>query len=152
MRLWRLSGAEYARSFDGGYGLQYDGRWNTRGRPVTYCATGPALCLLEKLVHVDEMPDDTMLVCYEVPDQLPIDDLSLDELPSGWRRDESRTRALGDKWLRSSSTCLLRVPSVIVPVAGSADRNLLVNHQHRAVDRIRISSVERFDYDSRLFG
>ena len=59
MRLWRLSAAKYARSFDGGYGLRHHGRWNTRGRPVTYCATGPALCLLEKLVHIDEMPDDT---------------------------------------------------------------------------------------------
>ena len=152
MTLWRLSGSEYARSFDGGYGLRYDGRWNTRGSPVTYCATGPALCLLEKLVHIDEMPDDTMLVCYEVPDQLPVDDVSLNGLPRHWRRDESGTRAIGDKWLKRSSTCLLRVPSVIVPVAGSGDRNLLVNHRHPAAVRIRISSVERFDYDARLFG
>lgn len=110
MRLWRLSGSKYARSFDGGYGLRYDGRWNTRGRPVTYCATGPALCLLERLVHIDEMPDDTMLVCYEVPDQLAVDDVSLDELPRRWRRDQSRTRAIGDGWLQRSSTCLLGYP------------------------------------------
>ena len=55
MRLWRLSNAEDAERFDGGYGLHRDGRWNTRGRPVTYCATGPALCLLEKLVHVEDL-------------------------------------------------------------------------------------------------
>ena len=95
MRLWRLSGAEHARSFDGGYGLRHDGRWNTRGRPATYCATGPALCLLEKLVHIDEMPDDTMLVCYDIPDRLPVDDVSLNGLPRHWRRDASGTRAIG---------------------------------------------------------
>ena len=49
MRLWRLSAAAYAERFDGGYGLEYAGRWNERGRLVTYCATGPALCVLEKL-------------------------------------------------------------------------------------------------------
>ena len=152
MRLWRLSGAEHARSFDGGYGLRHDGRWNTRGRPATYCATGPALCLLEKLVHIDEMPDDTMLVCYDIPDRLPVDDVSLNGLPRHWRRDASGTRAIGDKWLHRSSTCLLRVPSVIVPIADSGDSNFLVNHQHHAARRIRISSVERFDYDPRLFG
>ena len=42
MDLWRLSHADYAERFDGGYGLVGDGRWNGRGRPVTYCSTGPA--------------------------------------------------------------------------------------------------------------
>jgi RES domain-containing protein len=41
------SGEPCARSFDGGYGLLYDGRWNTAGHAVTYCATSPSLCLLE---------------------------------------------------------------------------------------------------------
>jgi hypothetical protein len=33
MILWRLSGVEHARVFDGGYGLLFDGRWNTVGGP-----------------------------------------------------------------------------------------------------------------------
>ncbi|MGX7745137.1 RES family NAD+ phosphorylase [Rhodopseudomonas parapalustris] len=53
MRPWRLSVARHARAFDGGYGLLFDGRWNTAGRPVTSCATSPVLCVLEKLVHVE---------------------------------------------------------------------------------------------------
>ena len=62
MRLWRLAGAAYADRFDGGYGLDHEGRWNERGGLVTYCSTGPALCVLEKLVHVEDtglLPDDT---------------------------------------------------------------------------------------------
>ena len=54
MQLWRLSGAAHARAFDGGYGLLYPGRWNSAGRAVTYCATSPSLCVLEKLVHVED--------------------------------------------------------------------------------------------------
>ncbi len=64
MRLWRLSNAEDA----GRFGLHHDGRWNTRGRPVTYGATGPALCVLEKLVHVEDpalLPDGTALTYAE---------------------------------------------------------------------------------------
>lgn len=54
MILWRLSGVEHARAFDGSYGLLFDGRWNTMGRPVTYAATSPSLCVLEKLVHIED--------------------------------------------------------------------------------------------------
>ena len=32
MGLSRLSGAAYADRFDGGYGLDHEGRWNERGR------------------------------------------------------------------------------------------------------------------------
>jgi RES domain-containing protein len=54
MLLWRLSGLRHASSFDGGYGLLFDGRWNTVGHAVTYCAISPSLCVLEKLVHVED--------------------------------------------------------------------------------------------------
>jgi len=54
MRLWRLSSARRARDFDGGYGLVNSGRWNTTGRPVTYCSTVPSLAALEKRVHVTD--------------------------------------------------------------------------------------------------
>lgn len=53
MLLWRLSIRRYASIFDGGYGLLFDGRWNTVGHAVTYCATSPSLCVLEKLVHIE---------------------------------------------------------------------------------------------------
>jgi RES domain-containing protein len=38
MRLWRLSGIQHAGALGGGYGLFFDGRWNTIGHAVTYCA------------------------------------------------------------------------------------------------------------------
>ncbi|HSU06220.1 MAG TPA: RES family NAD+ phosphorylase, partial [Acetobacteraceae bacterium] len=46
MLLWRLSGRQHANAFDGGYGLLFNGRWNTVGHAVTYCATSPSLCVL----------------------------------------------------------------------------------------------------------
>ena len=155
MYLWRLSGAEFANRFDGGYGLLNDGRWNSRGRLVTYCATGPALCLLERLVHIMDLsglPDETTLVQYDVPDELAVDVRPLKRLPPWWRADADATRAIGDAWLDGVSAPLLAVPSVVVPVAGSDDRNILVNHRHLDAARISITRVERFEFDPRLFG
>ena len=154
MQMWRLSGADFAERFDGGFGLGHDGRWNTSGRPMTYCATGPALCVLEKLVHIEDarlLPDDTVLVCYEVPGGVRIEDSPPMDLPGNWRSDKRLTQSLGDAWLDSLSACLLRVPSVIVPIPASTDRNVIVNHRHEDAARIRISRVERFEYDPRLF-
>ena len=154
MRLWRLSNAEDTERLDGGYGLQHDGRWNTRGHPVTYCATGPALCVLEKLVHVEDpalLPDGTTLVCYEAPDELAVDEASIDQLPDSWQSNQTVTQQIGDDWLDGIRGCLLRVPSVIVLITESNDRNFLINHRHAAAARIVISYTRTFEYDPRLF-
>ncbi|MDE0065081.1 MAG: RES family NAD+ phosphorylase [Gammaproteobacteria bacterium] len=154
MRLWRLSGADYAERFDGGFGHSHEGRWNTPGHPVTYCSTGPALCVLEKLVHIDDpllLPDDTMLVCYEVPDEITVESLLLEQVPDDWRNVPRVTRSMGDAWLQGLSAALWSVPSAVVPIAHANDRNLLVNHRHEDADRISISRVDRFEYDPRLF-
>lgn len=149
-----MSEADYAERFDGGFGLGHAGRWNQPGHPITYCSTGPALCVLEKLAHIEDiglLPDATMLVRYDVPDRLRIGEVRLEDLPEGWRFDERLTRAIGNAWLDGGSTCLLRVPSVIVPTADTNDRNCIVNHRHQDATRIKVSHVENFEYDPRLF-
>ena len=154
MQLWRLSASAYAERFDGGYGLRRDGRWNGRGRPVTYCSTGPALCILEKLVHIDDaswLPDDLVFVRYEAPDDLQVEEVHLASLPQRWRMLGDLTRRLGNEWLDGVSACLLRVPSVIVPIADTRDRNVLINHRHEDARRITLSRMETFRYDPRLF-
>jgi len=153
MLLWRLSGVSHARAFDGGYGLLFDGRWNTIGRPVTYCSTSPALCVLEKLVHIEDprLLPALMMVRYEVPDYLAVEALALADLPSDWLQQEGWTQQRGDQWQGSRSTPLLRVPSAIVPIDQSPDVNILINHNHEAAGRVSVVSVEPFVFDPRLF-
>lgn len=153
MLLWRLSGKQHARAFDGGYGLHFDGRWNTVGHAVTYCATSPALCVLEKLVHVEDpaLLPDLIMVTYELPDSIGIEDVLLRELPTDWRRHEAWSQQRGDAWYKGRSTLLLRVPSAIVPIAGSPDLNLLINHNHPDAADARIVGHEDFSLDPRLF-
>jgi RES domain-containing protein len=153
LMLWRLSGAQHARSLDGAYGLAHDGRWNTAGHAVTYCATSPSLCILEKLVHVED-PDllpPLVMVRYDVPDALGMETLAVAALPAGWRVRESWTQQRGDQWHATLATPLLGVPSVIVPLEGSPDMNVLINHRHEAAGAIRIISAEPFVLDVRLF-
>src|SRR6185437_15949699 len=117
MLVWRLSSARRARDFDGGYGIHNDGRWNTRGRPVTYCATVPSLAALEKRVHVADpalLPPQVM-VAYEVPDDLTRRTVNLDELSAEWTALQTHTQSLGEKWLDAGTETLLIVPTAVVP-------------------------------------
>ncbi len=152
MRLWRLSGARFANRFDGGYGLLFDGRWNTVGHAVTYCATGPSLCVLEKLVHVED-PDllpDLVMVAYEAPDDLAVETVDLAGLPPDWRHRQARSQQIGGEWHRRRAAPLLKVPSAVVPIIGSPDVNVLVNHAHPDAARISIGRQEAFVLDPRL--
>jgi RES domain-containing protein len=153
MLLWRLSGERHAHSFDGGYGLLYDGRWNTAGHAVTYCSTSPSLCVLEKLVHVQD-PDllpALVMVRYNTPEGLDMEDTSVSDLPPSWRLQESWTQRRGDQWHAAMKSPLLCVPSAIVPLDGSPDQNVLINHRHPAAADITIVSAEPFVLDTRLF-
>jgi RES domain-containing protein len=153
MLLWRLSGARYARALDGGYGLHFEGRWNTIGHAVTYCATSPSLCISEKLVHIEDpalLPALTM-VAYEMPDHTAVDAVIIEHLPDDWRLQEGWTQQIGDTWHQKQSSPLLRVPSAIVPIAQSPDVNVLINNTHPDAAAIKIVSTEPFTLDPRLF-
>ena len=153
MLLWRLSSERRARDFDGGYGLLHDGRWNTRGRPVTYCSTVASLAALEKRVHVSDpaLLPSQMLVTYELPRDISRRTIEIDTLPANWTLREVHTQAIGDQWLDSQAEVLLLVPSVVVPIANVPDRNVLINHRVADAASIKIAHISPFTLDPRLF-
>src|SRR5665213_4506654 len=112
----------------------------------------PSLCVLEKLVHIEDpaLLPELVMVRYDVPDSLSAGSIELDDLPSDWRRQEGLTQQRGDAWHRSRSTPLLHVPSAIVPLEGSPDRNVLINHTHPDGAAIKIASSTPFALDARL--
>jgi RES domain-containing protein len=121
---------------------------------VTYAATVPSLCVLEKLVHVEDVelfPKDLRLVELAAPEDLA--ETALEEpasLPPGWWRDIGVAQALGSAWHAARSTPLLRVPSVVARSRETADRNLVINHLHPRAAEIRVAAVESFELDVRL--
>jgi RES domain-containing protein len=153
MRLWRLSSARRARDFDGGYGISNSGRWNTQGRPVTYCSTVPSLAALERRVHVGDpslLPPQA-LVEYEVPDDVPVRTIDIRDLPGDWTTRETATQELGDDWLDARAEVLLVVPSVIMAIPTAPDRNVLINHRRPETSQINIRNIVPFILDPRLF-
>lgn len=153
MLLWRLSGRQHAQAFDGGYGLLFDGRWNTVGHAVTYCATSPSLCVLEKLVHIEDpaLLPELIMVTYKAPDALAVEAVTLDQLPQDWRSDEASTQQRGNAWHRGRVAPLLQVPSAVVPIASSPDVNVLINHTHPDIALITTVAAVPFSLDLRLF-
>jgi RES domain-containing protein len=153
MRLWRLSSVRYARDFTGGYGLFNNGRWNTVGRPVTYCATVPSLVALEKRVHVTDAADlpSQALVAYDVPDDVAVRNIEISALPKDWASRETHTQQVGNEWLDDGEEAILMMPSVVMPVAEAVDRNALINHRRSDTTRITIAHVIPFTLDPRLF-
>lgn len=152
MRIWRLSIAQYAGVFDGGYGLFNNGRWNSKGNRITYCATSPSLCVLEKLVHIDDpaLLPPLKMVTYDVPDEVIPEALNPATLPPDWTRHDILTQRLGDNWLASAGAALMTVPSAVLPITDSPDLNVLINHAHPDSHAITIRSIDDFQLDARL--
>lgn len=147
MKLWRIS--NYA-DLKGIGGLKTPGRWHNKGIPVVYLSESPALAMLEVLVHFemapDEVPSTYQLLEIEYLDKEGVWELSADVMPSFWRADHSWTRATGDEWLSSLGSCLLRVPSAVVPHS----YNYLFNPRHELAYKAQIVTAKSHPFDSRL--
>ena len=145
MELWRIS--NYA-DLSGRGGLQAAGRWHTRGKRIVYLADHPASALLEMLVHMDRdlIPATYRLLRVVVSETVAIDRVGTDVLESDWRTQPALTRQIGDEWLDRSSTALLQVPSVIVPLG----KNFLLNPVHPDAAKVAIAEVVNAPLDPRL--
>lgn len=150
MLLWRLTRRPHA-DLSGRGGELADGRWNTRGRPVMYCAGSAALAVLEVRVRLDLpldlLPDDYVLMQIEVPDDTEVRVIRAADLPAGWQSREELCRPIGDAWLAEGSTALMSVPSAIVAV----ERNLLIDPKHPDSVQIILNDIVPFIWDARLF-
>ena len=147
MILWRISKHS---TLDGGGGLSTAARWHTQGRAIVYLAESPAGALLEVLVHL-ELPPNAYpghygLLKSEAPESVSVRTVEASRLSPNWFRDMIATRTIGDEWLASKATLLLRVPSAIVPETF----NVLLNPEHPDAGRIRILWHEEYPWDSRL--
>ena len=147
MLLWRISNH---LSLAGDGALRTPGRWHTRGRRVVYCAESPAAALLEILVHfeidIQDLPVRYRLLKIEVPDDMEVERVSVDDLPKDWPERTEATRALGDGWLTKGSAALLSVPSAIVPETF----NVLLNPAHQHAKRVVVVQTGEHAIDPRL--
>lgn len=146
MRAWRIS--NYT-DLSGKGGLFAEGRWHPRGVQIVYCADHPSTSLLEILVHASRLtvPDTYQLIEIDIPDEVQMADPDLSNFPD-WRNIPEETRKIGLDFIRQGLSVVLRVPSVVMPKA----TNIIVNPLHAEAARLKVVGVDRYPFDSRLFG
>ncbi len=126
-------------------------RWNRFGTALVYTAASRALATLEIAVHLDlqeDLPNDRFMVEIEIPADLLILELDVEDLPQNWdaKPPKSVTQAIGDNFSRSFDAAVLKVPSSIIP----QEFNYLINPAHPDARRISSVSYSPFWIDERL--
>jgi len=148
--VWRITKQKHAKNaFTGDGARLYGGRWNSPGKLVVYTAESRALALAEILVHLESAGVLSRYVLFQVEiDESHVAHLDLRDLPKNWRAEPApkRLQALGDEWLDSNKSAVLRVPSAIV----GGEFNYLLNPLHPNFSKLRIHGPERFSIDKRL--
>lgn len=133
-------------AFSGEGARLYGGRWNSPGVRVVYTSGSLSLALHEWRVHLSHWPaPPVMAIEIEFGASLI---WSPARLPAGWSRTPypKATAAVGDNWIRSSRSAVMRLPSAIVP----GEFNYLVNPGHPGFSQIRIGKARLFEVDARL--
>jgi len=147
MMAYRFSKPQFD-SLSGEGARLFGGRWNSKGKAVIYSSLTISLSLLELLIHsaaYDEILTNELCV-LELPDH-HLSEIEIKQLKHGWQNDESYSRYIGDEFLSSQSSLLLKVPSVIIP----EENNILINPKHKDFKKIKIRSAKHFKFDARLF-
>ena len=149
MELFRITRSKYVSDLSGKGAYERGGRWNSTGRFALYTAQSRSLAMVESVFYLSDMPPENeykVAVLY-VPDDTFVQPVDIQQLKNNWREDQQYTRQFGDNWLKSQSSLLLRVPSVIV----KSEYNYIVNPQHELFPRLTLVDIEPFSFDGRLF-
>ena len=129
-----------------------EGRWSEKGVRVVYASETRALACMETVVHLNAggLPLNRYLVAVSIPDAVWARGKreSASSLPVGWDAEPAGRASIifGTTWLRSGSSALLIVPSVIVV----EEFNILINPRHPDSPVIAATKIRKWLYDSRL--
>jgi RES domain-containing protein len=117
------------------------------GRSVVYMAESVALAVLENLVHMSrrDFPTGYVTVAAQLPDSISL--LAEDALRRTPALRALSPTELGNWWLESQASAVLKVPSVVVRGAS----NYLLNPQHPEFSLIQVEPPAIFHFDERLF-
>lgn len=147
---WRLVKTRFVQhAFDGEGARLYGGRWSSPGGAVVYASATASLAVLELFANVQR---SELLISYSLFscsfDEALVSEAGRNEMPSNWRSSPppAELQAIGDDWLRTARSAVLRVPSALI----EHESNYLLNPAHRDFKRIRRSAAEAFTFDLRL--
>lgn len=151
MNTYRIGQTKYANNRNAS---GVDGRWNSRGKYVIYTGGSMALSCLEKLAHTagtSLYSGDFSVTVFDVPDKLRVKEITLKkitDLEPRWTEVlcYPLTQSIGDTWLQSMETAVLKVPSAIIDL----EYNYLFNPAHPDFEKVKIAAIKKFLFDKRL--
>ena len=153
MVVFRIEREKYQETTLTGIGASMtDGyRWNSLNTKIVYTSETRALATLEVSVHLDlseDLPNDRFFVEIEIPDDITILEVQLQDLPVSWdaKPPSSSTQTIGDDFVLYNEAAILKVPSSIIP----QEFNYLLNPNHKDASRIKVLSKTKMKFDSRL--
>lgn len=116
---------------------------------MVYAAQTRALAVLETAAHLDDagLPQNRFLVRIEVPDDVwqARQTLGWEFLPAAWCAVPAGRASIeiGSAWVRSLSSALLLVPSVVI----REEFAVLINAAHPHAQRIRARTIRAFEFN-----
>lgn len=147
MLAYRIMQKKYSKSL---FAPGLAGRWNGSGRKVIYCAESIALAFLENMIRRQGVGfnNDFKTMILEIPDDLKIQKIIVDDLPSGWRTftDYSECQPFGNKWYDDGTYPILKVPSAVLPDSS----NYVINSLHPDFKKIQLARVTDLIPDQRI--
>jgi len=151
MFVYRISQTRYAHSLHvPGFAV----RWNSEGYKMLYTAGSLALSCLEVLAHksgTSLQAGDFSVAIIDISNEVLIKEITLEKLQAldeHWYSVDNYplTQQLGDQWLNSMESAILKVPSAIIDM----EYNYLVNAAHPDFSKISIANISKFTFDPRL--
>ena len=147
---WRITSEKHVgTAFSGEGAEEYGGRFNSVGIPIVYTSESVSLATLELLAKAggrQRLSGRVVLpVTFEESQGIALDE---EDLPEGWddRPYGPASQQVGDKWIQSEESLVLRVPSVVVP----EEHNYLINPEHPEFEELEIGEPRPLDVDPRL--
>ena len=149
MIVYRLTSGQFSNDLSGNGAKLYGGRWNSFGLPALYTTEHISLAVLEMLVHIKnfQTPLNYFLITLEIPAQVSLVSIDYKKMKKNWKDDSSYLQSMGDAFLTSKQSLVLKVPSAIV----EAENNFIVNPAHPDLVKIKILKSENFIFDKRLY-
>ncbi|MFP5247111.1 MAG: RES family NAD+ phosphorylase [Thermoanaerobaculia bacterium] len=147
---WRIVDARYAdNAFSGEGARKYRGRWHSAGTRIVYTASSVSLATLELLARTPraQLLRDYAIISCNFPEAI-VEDVQRNRLPENWRDfpPPPELQQLGNAWLRTHASAVLRVPSAVV----EEEVNYLLNPEHAHFRSIDIGLARPFRLDFRL--
>lgn len=110
-----------------------------------------SLAALERFVNTDPdlEPDELVAIAVDIASTVAIETITVGNLPPDWRTypPPSALAEIGERWIRTSTSAVLSVPSAVIP----NERNFILNPEHPDFGKLTIHPAEPFRFDPRMW-